>query len=125
MNMYNNENTKIIKLEDQHADLPAQLNEEVIGLLTMINEKIDKSQSLVDKGEVLIQKLLDMISQKDELIKNLENENQVLNQAKLGDKQLINKLIGDMERLNQDIDWYKKTYEKRSLIGTFKQKLFK
>ena len=120
--MYDNENTKIINLEDQDNGLRNQSKGEVYELLITINEKLDKSQRLVDKGEELIQKLLSIISHKDELIKNLESENITLNQVKAGDKQLINKLVGDIERLNQDIEWYKKTYEKRSFFGLLRER---
>jgi chromosome segregation ATPase len=40
-----------------------------------------------------------------------------------GNRQLVNKLLNDLERAQQDIEWYKRTYEKRSLLGTIKEKL--
>lgn len=40
-----------------------------------------------------------------------------------GNKQLINKLIGNISKLQNDIDWYKRTYESRSLIGTLLEKV--
>jgi peptidoglycan hydrolase CwlO-like protein len=40
-----------------------------------------------------------------------------------GSKQLINKLLGDIRNYQNDIEWYKRTYEKRSLLGILKQKL--
>jgi regulator of replication initiation timing len=41
-----------------------------------------------------------------------------------GNSQLINKLLGDLSKLQNDIDWYKRTYERRSFLGTIRQKLF-
>jgi len=41
-----------------------------------------------------------------------------------GNRQLINKLLGDISRLQNDIDWYKRTYEKRSLLGLLREKFF-
>jgi uncharacterized protein involved in exopolysaccharide biosynthesis len=41
-----------------------------------------------------------------------------------GNSQLINKLLGDLSKLQNDIDWYKRTYERRSFLGTVRQKLF-
>jgi predicted nucleic acid-binding Zn-ribbon protein len=40
-----------------------------------------------------------------------------------GNRQLINKLITDIDRLQQNLDWYKRTYESRSLLGVIKDKL--
>jgi len=42
-----------------------------------------------------------------------------------GNKQLFNKLLGDLDKLNNDIEWYKKTYEQRSFLGTVREKLFR
>jgi septal ring factor EnvC (AmiA/AmiB activator) len=40
-----------------------------------------------------------------------------------GNRQLINKLVTDIEKLQQNVDWYKRTYESRSLFGVIKDKL--
>jgi septal ring factor EnvC (AmiA/AmiB activator) len=40
-----------------------------------------------------------------------------------GNRQLINKLISDIDRLQHNIDWYKRTYETRSLLGVIQDKL--
>src|SRR5215813_2888551 len=40
-----------------------------------------------------------------------------------GSRQLINKLITDIDRFQQAIEWYRKTYETRSLAGIIKDKL--
>lgn len=37
--------------------------------------------------------------------------------------QLINSLLGDLSKLQNDLDWYKRTYERRSILGTLRQKL--
>jgi peptidoglycan hydrolase CwlO-like protein len=42
-----------------------------------------------------------------------------------GNKQLIDKLLGELSKLQNDIDWYKRTYEQRTLLGTLREKLFK
>lgn len=42
-----------------------------------------------------------------------------------GNTQLVNKLLGELTKLQNDIDWYKRTYEKRSLLGTIREKLLR
>ena len=42
-----------------------------------------------------------------------------------GNSQLINKLLGELSKLQNDIEWYKLTYEKRSFLGTIREKIFR
>jgi len=42
-----------------------------------------------------------------------------------GNRQLINKLLGDLSKLQNDVEWYKRTYEQRSFLGTLREKIFK
>ena len=42
-----------------------------------------------------------------------------------GNRQLINKLLGDLSKLQNDIGWYKRTYEQRSFLGTIREKIFR
>ena len=119
------ENIKIIKF-DEVEDV-SEISAVRQTLLT-INNKIDQvvasNQTRIEKAEETIKNLLEIISQKDRVISLLERQLEELNRKGEGEKQLVNKLLGDIDRLNQDIGWYKKTYEKRSLLGTIKQKLF-
>jgi len=64
-------------------------------------EVLDKNISIVDLGT----KLSDCQTQAE------------------GNRQLINKLITDIDRLQQAIEWYRRTYETRSLAGIIKDKL--
>ena len=79
----------------------------------------------------------DLLKLKDKLILELENKNLLKdhNIAELeekvghhehemdGNRQLINKLLGDISKLQNDIEWYKRTYEKRSFLGYIKEKI--
>src|ERR1700712_4958022 len=62
---------------------------------------------------------------KDREIAMLRQELSNAQSAAEGNKQLFNKLLGDLARLNNDIEWYKKTYEQRSFLGTVREKLFR
>ena len=62
---------------------------------------------------------------KDTEIKTLREELEKLQHLMEGNRQLINKLIGDLSKLQNDVEWYKRTYEKRSLLGTIREKIFK
>ena len=75
--------------------------------------------------ETHILKLEMNVEKKDAEITQLREELQRARQMAEGNAQLVNKLLGDLSKLHTDVDWYKRTYEKRSLLGTLREKLFR
>ncbi|WP_276503926.1 hypothetical protein [Terrimonas pollutisoli] len=97
--------------------------------LESIEQKLDNEvlskQKTIDRQEQEINHLHLLIEGKDKTILELtEKLSECMHNAE-GNRQLINKLLNDIDRINQDIEWYKRTYEKRSLTGTIMQKLFR
>jgi len=72
-----------------------------------------------------IYNLTKSIQGKDFEIKTLKDELEHFQHLVEGNRQLINKLLGDLSKLQNDIEWYKKTYEQRSFLGMLKTKLSK
>ena len=97
-------------------------------MLESIDQKLDEEigfkQHTITRQENEIEKLREVIEEKNSLIKSMNDKVAECQRTSEGNRQLINKLLTDIDRLKQDIDWYKRTYEKRSLFGTIKQKLF-
>ena len=89
-----------------------KLEEEIVNKQTIVNSYIKELNALRSK-----------VAEKDETIQQLENR--ILeNQRNIeGNRQLVNKLLNDLNRMQQDIEWYKRTYETRSLLGVIKDKL--
>jgi hypothetical protein len=52
-------------------------------------------------------------------------QEQLLEQGQLieGNRQLINKLLNDQSRLQQDVEWFRRTYETRTLVGLLKDRI--
>lgn len=96
--------------------------------LDAIHRKLDLGmaarQKTVDLQEQEIKRLHLLLEEKNNLILQLNDKVADCQQNAEGNRQLINKLLNDIERLQQDVEWYKRTYEKRSFLGTIKQKLF-
>lgn len=96
--------------------------------LNVIEEKIDKEiaakQRTIERQEQEIQRLHVLTEEKNGLILQLNDKLGDCSRNNEGNRQLINKLLNDIDRLQQDIEWYKRTYETRSFLGTIKQKLF-
>ena len=97
--------------------------------LEMIEHKLDTEiaakQNTIDRQEQEIQRLHGLVEEKNKIILEINGKLVECMRNSEGNRQLINKLLNDMSRLQQDIEWYKRTYENRSLLGTLREKLKK
>ncbi len=95
--------------------------------LAHIREFIERELELKNHGiRQQSEAIESLIRQRDELKQQLsaaQVELQAVKQVAEGKKQLVDKLLGDVARLNQDVEWYKRTYEQRSLFGVLKDKM--
>jgi septal ring factor EnvC (AmiA/AmiB activator) len=100
----------------------------------MIRQNLDQIRSfieieLAEKKETIkeqaaeIEELKKTLQQKVIAISMFEANTREFQETAEGNRQLINKLLGDISRLQNDVDWYRRTYETRSFLGTLKQKL--
>ena len=103
--------------------------EDVLQSLDIIELKLDSEilakQKTIDRQELEIQRLHSLIEGKDKIILHTgEKLAECINKSE-GNRQLINKLLNDIDRFNQDIEWYKRTYEKRSFLGMIREKILR
>ena len=94
----------------------------IINADSQLREGLDQIKNYL---EIHIRDLSREAEKKDNEISYLKD---ALEKARLqmeGNTQLINKLLGELSKLQNDIEWYKWTYEKRSLLGTIREKIFK
>lgn len=90
-----------------------------------LEKEIKSKQSVIEEKEEQIDHLKGMSEEKNALIGKLEKQLQECRQTNEGTRQLINKLLNEISSYQKDIEWYKRTYVKRSLPGTIWQKLFR
>lgn len=94
--------------------------------LDLIEHKLDAEiqakQNTIDRQEQEIMRLHALIEKKDKIILETGEKLAECTSNNEGNRQLINKLLNDIDRLNQDIEWYKRTFEKRSLAGVLKER---
>lgn len=102
-------------------------NDPVLKALMHIEQKLENEisakQDLIEWQRCEQKRLISKITEKDITISELNAELADCRSNVEGNRQLINKLITDIDRLQQNIDWYKRTYESRSLLGVIKDKL--
>ncbi|MES1221976.1 MAG: hypothetical protein ABUT20_41145 [Bacteroidota bacterium] len=103
-------------------------DEYINDMLESIDQKLDEEigfkQQTITRQENEIEKLRTVIEEKNSIIRNMHEKVAECQRTSEGNRQLINKLLTDIDRLQQDIEWYKRTYVKRSLLGTIKEKIF-
>jgi hypothetical protein len=99
----------------------------VLKTLKSIEQKLEKeitvSQNMIEWQQVELKRLQFETVEKNNTIAELNTRLVECRSHAEGNRQLINKLINDIDRLQQNIDWYKRTYESRSLFGVIKDKL--
>ncbi|MDB5197777.1 MAG: hypothetical protein JWP88_2148 [Flaviaesturariibacter sp.] len=82
-------------------------------------------QKTIDEKKSELSMMHFLLEEKNQTVQQLKDAMQECQKNIEGNRQLINKLVNDQARLQQDIEWYKRTYEMRSLLGTLKEKLFR
>jgi len=87
--------------------------------------EIESKRRTIEQQQQEIDMLKKDIQHKSTDITRLQQQLQQCTQQTEGHRQLINKLLNDIEHYQNDIDWYKRTYERRSLWGVLKEKLGK
>ena len=95
--------------------------------LKLIDQKLEKEIS--SREDILrwqqeeLKRLQSEVLEKTNMVSDLNTKLLECRSQSEGSRQLINKLITDIDRLQQNVDWYKRTYESRSLLGVIKDKL--
>lgn len=95
------------------------------GIEEKMEAEISAKQRTIDRQEEELRRLQALLEEKTRVIADVEEKLLESMRKSEGNRQLINKLLGDIDRLNQDVEWYRRTYETRGLLGTIKQKLKK
>lgn len=101
-------------------------NENLEQCLQEISQRLDTEiaakQQTIERLELELRERQAQVEEKNVQIKQLNDKLADCMYKAEGNKQLISKLLNDIDRLNQDIEWYKRTFEKRSLLGIIKEK---
>lgn len=92
---------------------------------SFIEVELAEKKEIIKEQAVEIEELKQLLQKKDIAIGMFEANTRQFQETAEGNRQLINKLLGEISRLQNDIDWYKRTYEERSLWGTIREKIFK
>ena len=106
-----------------NEDLVQDIYESLRDIQQKMEDEIVSKQTIIEGSRAEIRTLRNTIQEKDQTIHQLKNKVDDCQRNMEGNRQLINKLLNDLERMQQDVEWYKRTYERRSLLGVVKEKL--
>ncbi|RYY20991.1 MAG: hypothetical protein EOO04_19020 [Chitinophagaceae bacterium] len=93
-------------------------------LMYLKNELAGKNQ-IINNQSAEIQRLRSVVDQRQKQLEKTQDKLEELESRSESNRQLINKLLGDISHYQNDIEWYKRTYEKRSFWGVMKEKIAK
>lgn len=111
------------KYEVDQAQLVLHIYRALEDIQHKLEAEIAHKQAIIEDYTSEMKLLRSQVQLKDQVIRNLETKVLENQQSIEGNRQLINKLLNDLERMQQNVDWYKRTYENRSLLGVIKDKL--
>ena len=100
-----------------------QINEKLEQITRYLLQELDAKQKTIEEQRQAIAEFKAELANRATEITVLEEKLVQCAEHKEGHRQLINKLLNDIEHLQNDIDWYKRTYERRSFWGVLKEKL--
>jgi peptidoglycan hydrolase CwlO-like protein len=99
----------------------------ILRTLASIQQKVEHdsefNQHLIEWQQSELKRLQHEVVERNNVMADLHTQLHDCQTQAEGNRQLINKLITDIDRLQQAIEWYKRTYETRSLAGIIKDKL--
>ncbi|PWT71541.1 MAG: hypothetical protein C5B59_17865 [Bacteroidetes bacterium] len=90
-----------------------------------IGTDLKLKQDMIHLLTTQVQELNATIANKEEQIEDLRDKLGELAQHTEGMRQLMNKLLNDIESYQKDVEWYRRTYEQRSLLGILKDKFLR
>ena len=100
-----------------------QINEKLEQISRYLLQELEDKQKTIDEQKEEIARLKAALTNSEDETRKLEEKLAQCAEDKEGHRQLINKLLNDIEYFQNDIEWYKRTYERRSFWGVLKEKL--
>ncbi|GAB2533611.1 hypothetical protein [Rufibacter soli] len=107
------------------SDHLEQINGSLRHIQKHLLQELSYKQDSIEAKDQEIQALKAVLEEKNNLVEELQAKVVAIERNNEGNKQLNKKLISEIVRKQQDIEWYKRTFESRSLLGTLKEKIFR
>ncbi|HEY1114833.1 MAG TPA: hypothetical protein VGE66_14790 [Chitinophagaceae bacterium] len=104
-------------------DLESEIFRSLKGIELQLQKELAAKQKTIENNWEEIRHLRAQLEMKDQCLQTLQDKVADSQRNIDGNRQLINKLLSDLDRMRQDLEWYKRTYEHRSLLGVIKDRI--
>jgi predicted RNase H-like nuclease (RuvC/YqgF family) len=101
------------------------IQEQLDGISRHMEGETQTKQAMIERQQSEIHLLRKQLSDKNHTTAELRQALHDCRQHAEGHQQLVNKLLNDISQYQNDLDWYKRTYEKRTFLGVIKEKLLR
>lgn len=105
------------------TETDADLHQSIKNIEQQLVKELQLKQEALHEKNSELSMLHFLMEEKNQTVLQLQEKIGECQQNIEGNRQLINKLLNDQARMQQDIEWYKRTYEKRSLLGVIKDRI--
>ena len=107
------------------AENLVEITDKLDDILMYLRTELQAKQQIIETQAAEMLRMRGVIEDKQDIIAEMQERVAEIEQKAESNRQLINKLLGDISHYQNDIEWYKRTYEKRSIWGVMKDKLAK
>lgn len=117
-------NALLIPEDPNHPGVLKGIYESLSRLNQQAEEEKEAKLALLESKDLEIQDLKLQVTKLQQTVGELNEKLEDITRTNEGNRQIIKKLINDVVRKQQDIEWYKRTYETRSFLGYLKERIF-
>lgn len=103
----------------------ASVDRRLTKIVDFIGSEVRLKSEMIMRLQTMLQQMTAALNAKDRELSDLREKLEKCQQNAEGTHQLMNKLLNDIEKYQKDVDWYRRTYEKRSLLGVLRSKYFR
>jgi chromosome segregation ATPase len=103
----------------------SEISEKLDDVLMYLKNELAGKNQIINAQSTEIQRLRSVVDNRQQQLEKIQLKLEEFESRAESNRQLINKLLGDISHYQNDIEWYKRTYEKRSFWGVMKEKIAK
>ena len=105
------------------TDSDTDLHKSIQNIEQHLVKELQLKQKALDEKKAELSMLHFLMEEKNQTVLQLQEKIGECQQNIEGNRQLINKLLNEQARMQQDLEWYKRTYETRTLLGLIKDRV--
>ena len=101
------------------------IQESIKDIVQKLEDEIANKQVMIDNGRSEIHTLGNLLLEKEQHIAEMKTN--LVESQRIGDshQRIMNRLMDELGKVQQETEWYKRTYKNRSFLGMVKEKILR